>query len=227
MKVFLSYAHDDTSYARLLTDALQRRGVEILDFAAIPAGASVATAIHRMIEDADAFVLLISRSSAASPSVDREIAAAVARAAHDRSVRLIPVKLDERAEVSPLVSHYIGVAPETAKDVNRTAAMIHDGLTRSVGAPDLDLERVVIQEQQAYVASEAARWAEVRAVSWTRLSWVVGVVGLGAGVAGAIAAASVIADGRLASALLTLVSIAAASVSAAAALYSWRSRNDR
>jgi hypothetical protein len=97
MKVFVSYSRDDAPYARELSDALRKRGIDVSSDMSITAGASLATELRRMMDDADAFVLLTSKSSAASGSIDREVAAATARASRDRDVRLIPVILDRRA----------------------------------------------------------------------------------------------------------------------------------
>jgi hypothetical protein len=149
MKVFVSYASDDAPYARELADALRQRGIEVLEDVAITAGARWAAELRRMMEDADAFILLVSKSSSTSPGFDREVATAVARTARDRDLRLIPVMLDRRAEIPPLLSRYQGIRPQSAQNPNRVADLIQQSLNTAVAPTDLYLEHEVVQTESA------------------------------------------------------------------------------
>jgi hypothetical protein len=226
MKVFVSYASEDTTHARLLVDALKRRGIEVLEDAAIAAGASFATELHRMMEEADAFVLLISKSSTASPWVDREVATAATRATRDRRIRLMPVVLDKRAEIPPLLSRYQYIRFDNARDANRVADLILGGLSAAVSPPDLNLEREIVESERAGLDREIAKRGREMTGSLAGLVRVVSIVGLAAGLAATTLVVWVSAGTHSASAgVLTAVSLLSASLSATVGFYYRRSRD--
>ncbi|MGN2640506.1 toll/interleukin-1 receptor domain-containing protein [Nocardia takedensis] len=186
MKVFVSYAEEDSVYAQALSEALARRGIEVLLGKSITPGASWVTSLQRMLEEADAFVLIASKASMTSQWVSHEIAAAVARSSRDRSVRLLPVALDRRAEISPLLSRYQSIGPPTSRDPNRVAEMIVESLGQNIPPADLNLERKVIEaEQETLDALMASRESSVQWAS-SYLGWILSVVGLVAGVIGTV-----------------------------------------
>jgi hypothetical protein len=227
MKVFVSYSRDDAPYARELSAALRKRGIDVSSDMSITAGASWATELRRMMDDADAFVLLTSKSSAASGSIDLEVAAAAARASRDRNIRLIPVVLDRRAEIPPLLSRYQFVEPQVARDPDRVADLIQESLSVAVAPPDLNLEREIVNAERANLNMAIAGRDLVVARSWRALARVLSVAGLIAGVtATTLVAVWVNASPHAASVVIAVISVVSASLSAAVGIYFRRSRND-
>ncbi|GGO63139.1 toll/interleukin-1 receptor domain-containing protein [Nonomuraea cavernae] len=227
MKVFVSYAREDEPYARKLSEALRRRGIDTSSDMAITAGASWATELRRMMDEADAFVLLASKSSAGSAWIDREVAAATARTLNDPNIRLIPVMLDRGAELSPLVSRFQYIGAQIARDPDRVADLIQESLTRVVSHPNVNLERVTVEVELAKLHLLAAQQAAASAKSWRALSRVTSIVGLVAGVVATIlAAVSITAGSEAQTAIALVISVASTLTATGLTIYSARSRND-
>ena len=155
MNVFLSYSREDEPYARRLQEDLRERGIDVSSDMSLLPGARWPTALRRMIDDADVVVLITSKSSAESEWIDHEVAAAVSRVARDQSVRLIPVLLDQRAKLSPLLSHYQYIGPEMAKDPEYVANLVQKSIGEPVAPPDLNLEREILETERAYLALQS------------------------------------------------------------------------
>lgn len=227
MKVFVSYSRDDAVYARELLDALQKRGIDVSGDMSIAAGTTWATALRRMMDEADAFVLVTSRSSARSKSIDWEVAAAAVRAAHDRSVRLIPVMLDRRAEIPPLLSRYQFIGPQVAKDPDRVADLVQESLITAASPPDLNLEREIVNAERANLQLAIAHRRSEITRSWRAMAKFLSIAGLVAGVtATALVAVWVNAIPQVANIAAALVSLVSATIAAAVSFYLRRSRND-
>jgi hypothetical protein len=226
MRVFVSYSRDDAPYARELSEALRERGIDVSGDMSIMAGARWATELRRMMDDADAFVLLTSKSSAASGSVDREVAAATARASRDRNVRLIPVILDRRAEIPPLLSRYQFVGPPIARDPDRVADLIRESLSSAVSPPDIGREREVVEAERANLDRVIAQRDLAVAKSWRALARVLSVVGLAAGItATTLVAVWVNAGPQVASVVIAVISVFSTSLATAMSFYFRRSRS--
>lgn len=182
MKVFISHSLDDTPYARELSAALRRRGVDVLDSSSIKIGESLPTELGKMMDGADAFVMLTSRSSSESLSLDHEVAAAAARAWQGRGIRMVPVMLDQQAEIPPLLSRYQFVRPSDARDPDHVAELVRNSLETAVSPPDLDRERDIVDANLASLHAEIEQTERATARDRRLLTRVLGLLGLVTGV---------------------------------------------
>jgi hypothetical protein len=157
--------------------------------------------------------------------VDREIATAATRASRDRSVRLIPVLLDRRAEIPPLLSRYQYIRSNDTRDVERAADLILNSLSSVVSVPNFDLERRVLEAERANLDEEVARGVGGTSRPFSGLIRVVSIVGLVAGFAATTLVAWVSTRHGIAPVALTLVSLMSAALSTTVAFYYRRSHD--
>jgi TolB-like protein len=99
---FMSYASGDRPSAELLAAYLEQRGIDCwMAPRDVPAGALYADAIVRAINEAGAFVLLLSRSSIGSSHVGKEL-----ERASSKRKRIIAVRLDD-APLTPAFEYFL------------------------------------------------------------------------------------------------------------------------
>src|SRR5512144_1087815 len=98
-KVFVSYSRKDIEFAKRLTSELQKSDLDFwIDWEGIPPTVDWWNEIEKGIEEADAFLFLISPDSAKSKVCEREIEAAA-----KNGKRLIPVVVrDIKGDEAPL-----------------------------------------------------------------------------------------------------------------------------
>ena len=127
--VFISYSRNDMDFVRDLRDALTRRGyVVIVDNMDLAAGATWGNAISLAIEDADAFVFVISPDSVMWGAYCREdLAHAVA---YDK--RLIPiVRQDVVPEALPEpLRRYLPIPFREDDDFDRALQFLVEAINR-------------------------------------------------------------------------------------------------
>lgn len=101
--VFLSYSHADAGAAHAVHEQLSRYGVTVwLDNVELAIGDSLERRITQAISDYDLLFVLISRASAASAWVRREIGVALAKERALDRVCVIPLSLDKMAAIEGL-----------------------------------------------------------------------------------------------------------------------------
>lgn len=89
--VFISYSRKDIAFAKELFAGLSKAGLDIwIDWEDIPPGADWLDEIQQSIEQADAFVFIISRKS-----IDSEICSQEVTYAAENNKRLIPIIIDD------------------------------------------------------------------------------------------------------------------------------------
>ncbi len=89
--IFISYARTDIEYATQIVQALSRTGLDAwIDWKSIPKGENWEQEIYRGIQEADAFLFLVSPDSVASPMCNNEIAHAV-----KNGKRILPVLISD------------------------------------------------------------------------------------------------------------------------------------
>ena len=90
MKVFISYAHTDTSLARKVTNALEKTGLDVWSAEReILPGDNWAKKIAEALEESDAMVVLLTQDALRSKVVQQEIGYALGEERF--SGRLVPV----------------------------------------------------------------------------------------------------------------------------------------
>lgn len=108
---FLSYSLADRSAAAEMTRVLRSHGIEVLTGMTVPAGSNLSRAVLDEMENADAFVFLISKQFVRSQWTQIEVAAAMAQVTSGGGKRLIPVllgsDLDPDEDVPPLLRRFV------------------------------------------------------------------------------------------------------------------------
>ncbi len=93
-KVFLSYANSDREFAERLTSQLQGLGSSLLvDRINLRHGEHILSALRSQIAAADFLVLLLSPAALESEWVQRELEYAVSKELRQRSITVVPVKV--------------------------------------------------------------------------------------------------------------------------------------
>lgn len=90
LEVFLSFASGDRLPARWIADELRSRNIRTHSMDEVPVGQSISGAVLRQLDLVDYVVILLSKSSAKSPWIAREIELARAK-----GKRVLPVLLEE------------------------------------------------------------------------------------------------------------------------------------
>ena len=85
-RIFLSYARPDSSYARRLAKHLDSDGLDVFLDEGLTTGSSVTVELMRALRRSDWYVVLLSKRSLVSPSLNFELGAAMAQ-----RKRVIPV----------------------------------------------------------------------------------------------------------------------------------------
>jgi WD40 repeat protein len=148
-KLFVSYSRKDSKAARRLVEAFKASGLDVwVDWEDIPLAAEWLNQIFTGIEQADAFIFLISPDSVASEICKVEISKAV-----ENNKRIIPIVLRDLADAK--------LAPESIGKLNwtyiRETDDFQEGLAKVKTAIELDLDWL-----------EEHRRLQVRALEWHR-----------------------------------------------------------
>ena len=98
--IFISYSRKDIDFAQKIVDALAANNLDTwIDWKSIPKGEDWEQEIYRGIEEADAFLFLISPDSVKSEMCNKEIAHAV-----KNNKRIVPIVIrDADAKTIPIV----------------------------------------------------------------------------------------------------------------------------
>ena len=136
MNVFLSYASEDLEKARKIRSFLVEHNFDVFDDRSdIAAGAVIARSIGDAIQDADAVIFLISKSSEKSQWVGQEIAIAISKKAEGASKRLVPVLLDRDAEVPFFLKDYLYLDLSRRKDFEISMTRLVNDLSVDANLP--------------------------------------------------------------------------------------------
>lgn len=105
--VFLSYATDDSAFAKRLGKALIDEGIDVwLDKDSLQPGDDWINVISTAIQKAEIFIPIISKSYVKSNYIDSEIAAAIAAKSSDPTRKIIPVLIDKNARSPSFIDQY-------------------------------------------------------------------------------------------------------------------------
>jgi hypothetical protein len=94
--IFLSHNHNDKSFVRELAKYLQQYGIEVwVDEAEIKVGDSLTDKVGKAITENAFFGVVISKHSAKSAWVERELQIALQREFREKRVVVLPILLDD------------------------------------------------------------------------------------------------------------------------------------
>jgi hypothetical protein len=123
-KVFISYTHDDDTWAKAFADALAQHGLSLwFDQWDIKPGEKISEAIDQALRDSESVVFLLRPESVSSPNLFFELGAAVAM-----RKKIIPIISEdfERSKIPiPLLQmRYLvrGTPDQTAEEVAKAVA---------------------------------------------------------------------------------------------------------
>jgi WD40 repeat protein len=148
-KVFISYSHADTTIARKIVDALKSHELDSwVDWEDIPPTAEWMEQIHKGIEEADAFIILLSPSSVFSPYCQQETEHAA-----KNNKRLLPVVVGDfdPKDISPILAKLNWLFFRPTDDFDASLAKLFDAIHTDLGW------------------AETHRRLQVRALEWERL----------------------------------------------------------
>ncbi len=124
MQAFVSHNKADKATARLLATALVEVGVGVwYDEWDIRPGDSIIGGIEEGLSTCNAFILIWSSYAQKSNWVGAELRAAITRRVADKSLRVIPIMVDD-TPLPVLVSEYRGFALQSSSDLRRIATEI-------------------------------------------------------------------------------------------------------
>lgn len=100
---FISYAHDDANWVRILAENLHRLGLDVFfDEWEVDAGAVVSARLDEGLRNSRSGMLVVSKSSVSRPWVLEEYSALLKRSV-EQGQRLIPILIEE-AEMPPMLA---------------------------------------------------------------------------------------------------------------------------
>ena len=147
-QVFLSYASEDKAVAREIATSLQNAGVSTwVDSWELSLGDSLATKIHEALDACDTLVVLLSANSVESRWIGAEWQSALTREVDQRSIRVIPVLLDD-CELPPFFASRVNLDLRRNRDLG--IAKLTEVLSRS---PQIDFNRLSPQQFEVLVAN--------------------------------------------------------------------------
>lgn len=113
--IFISYAHEDLDIANRVVDALAKNAVDVwINWKSIPKGEDWEQEIFRGIEEADAFLFLISPDSVSAKGCKKEI---VHAAQNGKRILPIVIRETDAARVPREVSRYQWILCRDGQDV--------------------------------------------------------------------------------------------------------------
>ena len=124
MNAFISHNIADKNTARLLAIALVEQGINVwFDEWAIRPGDSITGGIEKGLSEADIFVLVWSTNAKTSNWVGTEISAYVRRRVDNRTLRIVPIMIDD-THLPTLVADYKGFSISRETKMEDIAAEI-------------------------------------------------------------------------------------------------------
>lgn len=104
VQVFICHASEDKPFVRKLSEILRSEGAAIwLDELEIRVGDSIIQKVNEGLQGASHLVVVLSQNSVAKPWVSKELSYSLMRQLHDRSITILPVRLDD-SPLPPLLS---------------------------------------------------------------------------------------------------------------------------
>jgi len=123
-KVFISYTHDDDTWAKAFADALAKQGLSLwFDQWDIKPGEKISEAIDRALRDSESVVFLLHPESVDSPNLFFELGAAVAM--RKKIIPIISADFERSKIPIPLLQmRYLvrGTPDQTAEEVAKAVA---------------------------------------------------------------------------------------------------------
>jgi hypothetical protein len=154
MRIFISYSFADKAVVDQLVASLKEDGHRIwMDALQLKPGDNISAKIEEGLDQAEAFLVVISQNSFQSPWVQREFAAIALQQIAKRERRVIPIKIDDSAVPSYLADR---VYVDLSKDVEQGLRLLREALRISTPESMVasgDIGRSSDETRAAHVAS--------------------------------------------------------------------------
>lgn len=132
MKVFLSYSSDDHKVAQKVRNFLVHHNVEVFDDKSdIATGANLTASINEAINNSDAVLFFISKSSDKSQWMQQEMSIAVSNKFQGKEIKLIPIVIEKNAEVPFFLKDYVYLDISGTSNFEKAMARLLKGLSSS------------------------------------------------------------------------------------------------
>jgi hypothetical protein len=160
--VFISYASDTKPLAEELTRDLEKQGIRPwVDFKDLHPGQRLSEELHRAIDEAAWFVVLVGSTSRTTPWLEAEWSAALARTWESEDKRLLPVVFGD-SQLPPFLRNWVAlrVNPDTeASTWTRKVLDVLRSVRRAPAVHDAGKGRAEFQERLRELnhAAEALR----------------------------------------------------------------------
>lgn len=163
-QVFLSYAQGDRSVANRIAEALRTAGHPVwFDAWELAPGDSIIDRIDQALAPSDFLVVLLSRRSAESTWVQKELSATLAKELKDRGITVLPALLDD-CDLPPLLANrqFVDLRDDLDGGVQRLARQL-------AALPDIEFSRLDGRQFEQLVADLlAARGFTMQSTPVTR-----------------------------------------------------------
>jgi len=129
-RVFVCHASEDKPFARVLAAELRNDGAAIwLDELEIRVGDSIVQKVSEGLQGASHLVIILSRHSVSKPWVAKELSYSLMRQLSDRSISILPVRLDD-SQIPALLSDvkYADCRDDFSKGVRELRLAIFGGV---------------------------------------------------------------------------------------------------
>ena len=156
-KIFVSYAHEDGHAAVQITEALTKSGLDPwLDAQELRSGDNVLERIGHALEEADVYILILSRIALTKPWVSTEMRMAMTREIEMRRPRVVVLRLDD-CQLPIEVRHklFLDFREDFATTLDELVANLRDE-TRVVPTP----KQTILAEMIANAGAEL--WSLLR-----------------------------------------------------------------
>ena len=141
MRIFVSYSHQDKPVVDQIVTRLKADGHDVwIDSLKLRPGDNIQRKIAEGLEEADAFIVVVSENSFRSKSVQHEFAAIALQQISKRQQRIIPIRIDQSAVPSYLADRiYLDLSDNLEDGLERLSRELRAATPDSIVAT---LERV-------------------------------------------------------------------------------------
>ncbi|MFS2137778.1 toll/interleukin-1 receptor domain-containing protein [Duganella sp. Dugasp56] len=145
MRIFLSYARDDSLIVAKFAERLEAEGYDVFfDASDLQLGASFSAALSEEINSADIVIFFLSKKALESSWFNRELGIAVSNRYSELQTRIIPIILDKEVQAPFFLSDYVCLdlsSAESESDFDEKISSLVSSLKKIEikGAPETDL----------------------------------------------------------------------------------------
>ena len=137
MRIFVSYSHHDKLIVDQIVAKLKADGHDLwIDSLKLRPGDNIQRKIQEGLEEADAFIVVVSENSFRSKAVQNEFSAIALQQISKRQQRIIPIRIDQSAVPSYLADRvYLDLSDNLEAGLERLSRELRAATPDSMEAP--------------------------------------------------------------------------------------------